>query len=66
VLELLGQQGFDPQFGARPLKRVIQASILNELSKEILSGKVKKDAIIAITLNEEKEIQFINLEEVKI
>ncbi|MFL5730795.1 MAG: ATP-dependent chaperone ClpB, partial [Cytophagaceae bacterium] len=37
VLDLLGQQGFDPQFGARPLKRVIQTSILNELSKEILS-----------------------------
>jgi ATP-dependent Clp protease ATP-binding subunit ClpB len=66
VLDLLGKQGFDPQFGARPLKRVIQTSILNVLSKEILSGKVKKDAIIGITLNDKKEIQFINLDEVKI
>jgi ATP-dependent Clp protease ATP-binding subunit ClpB len=66
VLDLLGKQGFDPQFGARPLKRVIQTSILNELSKEILSGHVKKDAVIAVTLNDEKEIQFINLDEVKI
>jgi ATP-dependent Clp protease ATP-binding subunit ClpB len=66
VLDLLGKQGFDPQFGARPLKRVIQTSILNVLSKEILSGKVKKDAIIGITLDNKKEIQFINLDEVKI
>jgi ATP-dependent Clp protease ATP-binding subunit ClpB len=66
VLDLLGKEGFDPQFGARPLKRVIQTSILNELSKEILSGKVKKDALIAVTLNDENEIQFINLDEVKI
>jgi ATP-dependent Clp protease ATP-binding subunit ClpB len=40
VLDYLGEQGFDPQFGARPLKSVI----LNELSKRILSGKVSKDA----------------------
>jgi ATP-dependent Clp protease ATP-binding subunit ClpB len=66
VLDLLGKQGFDPQFGARPLKRVIQTSILNVLSKEILSGKVKKDAIIGVTLNDKKEIQFINLDDVEI
>jgi ATP-dependent Clp protease ATP-binding subunit ClpB len=66
VLDLLGELGFDPQFGARPIKRVLQSRILNELSKEILSGKVKKDSVIAITLNDKKEIQFLNLEEVKI
>jgi ATP-dependent Clp protease ATP-binding subunit ClpB len=66
VLDLLGKEGFDPQFGARPLKRVIQTRILNVLSKEILSGKVKKDAIIGITLDDQKEIQFINLDEVQI
>ncbi len=46
VLDYLGEQGFDPQFGARPLKRVLKRVILNELSKEILSGKVSKDAVV--------------------
>ena len=50
VLDYLGEQGFDPQFGARPLKRVLQRVILNELSKEILSGKVSKDAVVEAVL----------------
>lgn len=66
VLDLLGKVGFDPQFGARPLKRLLQREILNELSKEILSGKVQKDAIIGITLNDSQQIEFINLDEVKV
>ncbi|MFN6946817.1 MAG: ATP-dependent Clp protease ATP-binding subunit, partial [Cytophagaceae bacterium] len=66
VLDLLGELGFDPQYGARPLKRVMQKMILNELSKEILAGTVKKDGVIGITLDENKKIQFLNLEEVKI
>jgi ATP-dependent Clp protease ATP-binding subunit ClpB len=40
--------GFDPQFGARPIKRVIQKQLLNELSKMILDGKVDKDSIIIV------------------
>jgi ATP-dependent Clp protease ATP-binding subunit ClpB len=40
--------GFDPQFGARPIKRVIQRSLLNELSKLILDGKVNKDSEIVV------------------
>ncbi|WMJ71684.1 ATP-dependent chaperone ClpB [Cytophagaceae bacterium ABcell3] len=66
VLDLLGEMGYDPQFGARPLKRVMQRMLLNELSKEILAGKVKKDGVIGITLGENKEIKFLNLEEVSI
>ncbi|HEY8399922.1 MAG TPA: ATP-dependent chaperone ClpB, partial [Cytophagaceae bacterium] len=66
ALDRLGELGFDPQFGARPLKRVMQKYVLNELSKEILSGKIKKDSVIAVTLNDEKEFQFLNLDEVKI
>ncbi|WP_010603070.1 ATP-dependent chaperone ClpB, partial [Pedobacter agri] len=42
ALDWLAQLGYDPQFGARPLKRVIQKRILNELSKEILAGKIDK------------------------
>ncbi len=44
----LAEKGFDPQYGARPVKRVIQREILNELSKEILAGKVTTDSIILI------------------
>lgn len=66
VLEQLGKVAFDPQFGARPLKRLLQKEILNELSKEILSGKIEKDAIIGITLSDDDKIEFINLDEVKV
>lgn len=61
VLDYLGEQGFDPQFGARPLKRVIQRVILNELSKEILSGKVSKDAVVEAVL-EDGRVRFENVE----
>ena len=44
----LSEKGYDPQFGARPVKRVIQREILNELSKEILSGKISIDSIVLI------------------
>jgi len=50
ALDWLAQLGYDPQFGARPLKRVIQKRILNELSKEILSGKVDKDSKIKLDM----------------
>lgn len=66
VLDALGAEGFDPQFGARPLKRVIQRRILNELSKEILAGKINKDAVVGITLNDEKEIEFLNIDKIVI
>lgn len=63
ALDYLAQKGFDPHFGARPLKRVIQQLILNELSKEILSGAIQKDAVISVVLKDGK-IQFENIEEV--
>jgi ATP-dependent Clp protease ATP-binding subunit ClpB len=66
VLAYLGAVGYDPQFGARPLKRVIQRLILNELSKDILSGKIHRDSVIGITLNDEQEIEFMNLDEVEV
>jgi ATP-dependent Clp protease ATP-binding subunit ClpB len=64
VLEYLGRKGFDPQFGARPLKRVLQREILNRLSKEILAGKVSKEAVVGITMGEGNAIEFINLDEI--
>ncbi len=50
ALDWLAQLGYDPQFGARPLKRVIQKRILNELSKQILAGKVDKDSRIKLDM----------------
>ncbi len=66
VLNHLGKIGFDPQFGARPLKRVLQREILNELSKQILSGAIQKDAVIGVTLGKDNQIEFINLDEVEV
>jgi ATP-dependent Clp protease ATP-binding subunit ClpB len=43
ALDYLAENGFDPQFGARPLKRLIQKEIVNQLSKKILAGDVDKD-----------------------
>ena len=61
VLDYLGEAGFDPQFGARPLKRVLQRVILNELSKDILSGRVSKDAVVEAVL-EDGAVKFENVE----
>ena len=48
ALAFISDKGFDPQFGARPVKRVIQKYVLNELSKELLGGTVNKDRPITI------------------
>jgi ATP-dependent Clp protease ATP-binding subunit ClpB len=60
VLDKLGEMGYDPQFGARPLKRVMQKYLMNELSKQILSGKINKDSPVGIVLDEKDEILFVN------
>ncbi len=62
ALERLSKLGYDPQFGARPLKRVMQRELLNELSKQILSGKVNKDSVIFVELKEGTEFEFTNLD----
>jgi ATP-dependent Clp protease ATP-binding subunit ClpB len=48
AIDYLAEKGYDPHFGARPVKRVIQREVLNELSREILSGKVATDSIILL------------------
>jgi ATP-dependent Clp protease ATP-binding subunit ClpB len=58
-VDWLSQLGFDPQFGARPLKRVIQREVLNELSKQILAGKVSKDGVIILDCFD-KQVVFRN------
>ena len=62
ALDWLAQLGYDPQFGARPLKRVIQKRILNELSKDILAGKVDKDSKIKLDVFENQFV-FLNADE---
>ena len=48
AVDYIAKIGFDPQFGARPIKRVIQKHIENELSKMILEEKVNKNAVIVV------------------
>ena len=48
ALEYLSENGFDPQFGARPLKRLIQKQIINQLSKRILAGDIEKSIPVMV------------------
>lgn len=48
AIDWLAQLGYDPQFGARPMKRVLQKRVLNELSKKILMNEIKKEDIIVV------------------
>ena len=49
AIHFISQAGFDPEFGARPIKRAIQKYLLNDLSKQILAGNVAKDSTITVT-----------------
>ncbi|MDX9705099.1 MAG: ATP-dependent chaperone ClpB [Weeksellaceae bacterium] len=55
ALTYLAHKGYDPQFGARPLRRVVQQDVLNELSKEILKGNVHDNSVVLIDSFPEKE-----------
>ena len=48
ALEFLAENGYDPQFGARPLKRLIQKEIINTLSKRILAGDIDKSKPVLV------------------
>ena len=54
AVQWLATVGYDPQFGARPVNRLLQKYVLNELSKEILSGKISSDQEILIDLNDDE------------
>jgi ATP-dependent Clp protease ATP-binding subunit ClpB len=56
ALDWLSEIGYDPQFGARPLKRAMQREVLNELSKDILSGKIASDSVIKLDVKGKKFI----------
>ena len=61
VVQQLADEGFDPQFGARPLKRVIQKDIVNELSKKILGGQVNSESEIMVSKGRGGEFVFENV-----
>lgn len=54
AISYLAHKGYQPEFGARPVKRVIQKEVLNQLSKEILAGKITTDSIILLDSFDEK------------
>tara|TARA_R110000868_G_scaffold74009_6_gene214163 strand:- start:5494 stop:8094 length:2601 start_codon:yes stop_codon:yes gene_type:complete len=54
TVQYLAEKGYDPQYGARPIKRVIQKEVLNSLSKELLSGKITTDSIVLIDSFDDK------------
>ena len=60
AISLLADEGFDPEFGARPVKRVIHRQILNRLSKDILAHKVDKERPIVIDVDANGELSFRN------
>ena len=59
VKKMLAEKGYDPTYGARPLKRVIQTLLLDELALEIIEGKVKEGDKVKIEINKEKEEELV-------
>ena len=60
AVKLLAREGYDPEFGARPVKRVIHRQVLNRLSKDILAQKVDKDKPIVIDVDTDDHLVFSN------
>jgi ATP-dependent Clp protease ATP-binding subunit ClpB len=56
ALDYLAQNGYDPQLGARPLKRLIQKEIINGLSKKILSGSIDKSQPVLVDVFDDKVV----------
>ena len=54
AVKYLAERGYDPQYGARPIKRVIQKEVLNNLSKELLSGDITAESIVLIDAFDDK------------
>ena len=54
AVSYLAEKGYNPEYGARPVKRVIQKEVLNSLSKEILAGKVTTDSIVLLDAFDDK------------
>ncbi|MBN1108443.1 MAG: type VI secretion system ATPase TssH, partial [Bacteroidales bacterium] len=48
----LSEKGYDPQSGARPVKRLIQKEIVNELSKELIAGRISRDSVVKVNVSQ--------------
>jgi ATP-dependent Clp protease ATP-binding subunit ClpB len=59
AMEFLSDEGYDPTFGARPVKRTLQKYLINELSKAILAGTVSRDSVITVSA-QDKNLLFSN------
>ena len=59
AIDFIAKEGYDPQFGARPVKRALQRLVLNELSKQIIGGKVDQNKPVIVELRE-GELRFRN------
>jgi ATP-dependent Clp protease ATP-binding subunit ClpB len=57
----IAEEGYEPTMGARPLKRVMQKRILNELSKQILGNYITKDSIVMMELGDDGNLKFENI-----
>jgi ATP-dependent Clp protease ATP-binding subunit ClpB len=53
AIDWLSRHGYDPQLGARPVKRLIQKEVINELSKEIISGKIQKESTVIVDVEKD-------------
>ena len=60
AIDLLAERGYDPEFGARPVKRVIQRLVLNELSKALLAGTVERTKPITLDVGADKQLIFLD------
>ena len=60
ALKFLAKEGYNPEFGARPVKRVIQRMVLNQLSKDILAQRVDRERPIVIDIDKDGELEFRN------
>ena len=59
AVDLIARQSYDPQYGARPVKRMMQRELLNELSRMILADQVDKTKPITVTVSDGK-LKFVN------
>tara|TARA_R110002050_G_scaffold295707_1_gene454863 strand:+ start:662 stop:3277 length:2616 start_codon:yes stop_codon:yes gene_type:complete len=60
AVQYLAEAGYDPQYGGRPIKRIIQKRVLNDLSKEILGNRVHKDSLIFLDVDDAGSLKFTN------
>ena len=65
AIDYLAEKGYDPQFGARPVKRTIQKEVLNNMSKSLLSGEIKADSVVLLDAFD-NGLVFRNQEEIQV